>query len=117
MDISESQVIVFILFLIIFFLIFLFKDFDILLNITFIHLDKNNHFIEYSSSIQLFISETIELDVGYKLNHYKWDAKRNILLLFIKPADYDFKITELSRLRKLILPNIDKPVIIKENYR
>lgn len=94
---------------------FIISDFGMIINIALIHLDKNNNYINISH-LQKFTSETIELDIGYKLNHYNWDYEKHTLELFIKPANYDINITEEKRIRKLILPHITNPLLIKETY-
>jgi len=92
------------------------KDDKILLNIIIMHLDKDNHYIENPTVLYSFVSDTIEIDTGYKLNHYQWDAKRNTLILFVKPANYE-SISDIERTRQLVLPYITHPIKLKEKYK
>lgn len=86
------------------------------MNIIIIHLDKDNKYSS-KSTIKEITSEIIELDKGYKLNHYEWNSEKNTLLLFIKPHNYDNKIIQDSRYRQLLLPDTFYPIQIKENYK
>ena len=87
-----------------------------MLNIVIMHIDNNNKEIEKPIYMQSYETDIIHLDKGYKLNHYIWDTHRNLLFLFVKPANYD-SITDIERTRKLILTDINDPIILKEQYK
>lgn len=92
------------------------KDDNILLNIIIMHLNKDNQYIDDPTVLYSFISDIVKLDIGYKLNHYQWDAKRNTLILFVKPAQYE-DISGTERTRQLVLPYITHPIVLKEQYK
>lgn len=92
------------------------KDDKILLNIIIMHLDKDNQYIENPTVLYSSIADTIEIDTEYKLNHYQWDAKRNTLILFVKPANYE-SIYDIERTRQLVLPYMTHPIKLKEKYK
>lgn len=87
------------------------------IHIIIVHLDKNNKYILKSTIKDVCLDKTIELDIGYKLNHYEWDAANNTLLLFLKEHNYDSTVIDNERNRKIILPNILSPLKIKEIYK
>lgn len=84
------------------------------MRIVIVHLDKNNKYIAKTTIKESLVNEEIDLDTGYKLNHYEWNSATNTLFLFLKPHGYnDFHD---GRNRQIILPHMLYPVKIKENY-
>lgn len=83
-------------------------------NIVLVYLDKDNKYITKSTIKENLINEEINLDAGYKLNHYEWDENNNILFLFIKPHDYTESYD--GRYRQIVLSHILYPIKIKETY-
>lgn len=83
-------------------------------SIVIVHLDQDNKYIAKTTIKESVTTEEIELDTGYRLNHYEWNSSTNTLFLFLKPHSYnDFYD---GRNRQIILPHIFYPVKIKENY-
>lgn len=87
-----------------------------LINIIIIHIDENNNYISNPTYKYSFEDDIISLDMGYKLNHYQWNRKRKILVLFVKPAHYESIINQ-ERIRKIILPDMINPIILRERYK
>lgn len=84
------------------------------IRIIIVHLDKNNKYIAKPTIKESLANEEIDLDTGYKLNHYEWNSSSNTLFLFVKPHNYNEFYD--SRNRQIILPHLLYPVKIKENY-
>ena len=84
------------------------------MRIVIVHLDKDNKYIAKTTIRESLTTEEIDLDIGYKLNHYEWNGASNTLFLFLKPHEYNNFYD--CRNRSIILPNMLYPVKIKENY-